>query len=164
MQQSQLHESTNSCTFTVALHEFTDSYSHRQCYSHVSFIAHFVDLCNRAWQLTWPCGGPMLLGGPACRNTALWLEEARLGWMSTVHRAESTRDSTGTPPFTFSALFPSCSCTHTLSGTQEPCLSHQSLSLFSWYCMQIMSKLTRYWTKYSATSWKISMSLCKFGY
>lgn len=106
MQQSQLHESTNSCTFTVTLHEFTDSYSHRQCYSHVSFIAHFVDSCNRAWQLTWPCGGPMLLGGPACRNTALWLEEARLGWMSTVHRAESMRDSTGTPPFTFSALFP----------------------------------------------------------
>lgn len=128
----QLHESTNSCTFTVALHEFTDSCSHRPCYSHVSFIAHFVDSCNWAWQLTWPCGGPMLLGRPACRNTALWLEEARLGWMSTVHRAESTKAGTGTPPFIFCSV-PLLALVNTRwVGHRSTCLSHQS-SLFSGY-------------------------------
>lgn len=89
----------NSCKFIVPLREWTDSDS---CSSHVSFIAPFVDSCNWAWQLIWPCGGPMLLGGPACKNAVLWLEEAKLGWMSTVHRAGGMRDCTGTPPLAFS--------------------------------------------------------------
>lgn len=123
---------TNSCTLIVPLREFTDSDSDRPCYSHVSFIARFVDSCDWAWQLTWPCGGPMLLGGPACRNAALWLEEARLGWMSTVHRAGGMRDCTDTPPLAFSALLPfSLLYTHVQWDTVAMFFSPQPLFFFS---------------------------------
>lgn len=106
----------------VPLREWTDLDSDRLCYSCVSFIARFVDSCNWAWQLTWPCGGPMLLGGPACRNAAHWLVEVRLGWMSTVHRAGGMRGCSGTPPLCILCSL-SPSCTHTFRGTQLPCLS-----------------------------------------
>lgn len=36
--------------------------------------------------------GPELPVGSVCRNVALWLEEARLGWTSTVRRAGGMRD------------------------------------------------------------------------
>lgn len=87
-----------------------------------------VDSCERAWQLTRPCGGPPACWeAPARRKGARWLEEVWLGWMSTVHRAGGTRGSTATPesspahpPATHQK---SPSCAHTGIVTHWPCLS-----------------------------------------
>lgn len=70
----------------------------RPCHSFVGFIAWPCWLMQPGLAVDTAMWRPScVLGGPACRDGALWLEEVWLGWMSTVHRAEGTRGLTATP-------------------------------------------------------------------
>lgn len=101
----------------------------RPCHSFVGFIAWPCWLMQPGLAVDTAMWRPScVLGGPACRDGALWLEEVWLGWMSTVHRAEGTRGLTATalsqspltPPHTPQK---SPSCAHTGIVTHWPCLS-----------------------------------------
>lgn len=114
---------TNLWAFVVV----ADSHLSVSCCSHVSVVANIVSY-KWAWLLMWPCGGPMLLGGPACRNAALWLEEAKLGWMSSVQYIEQEARGTGLeclslilyPSLSFPLLSLTLKHTYTVfSGTQK---------------------------------------------
>lgn len=100
---------------------------------------------------------PCCWEAPHARNAALWLEEARLGWMSTVHRAGGTRDYTSMPPSRilyrpFSVLLPfSRFYTHSVGHRSHVCLA--TAPLYSRYAFMPFVGPNRFDKTVAVWSW-----------